>query len=362
MTEVLLLVGTRKGLILARSDERRTRWDVEPLCFPMNAVYGVGVDTRRVTPRLFASADSEHWGPSVFHSDDLGKTWTEPDHAPVRFPERTETALTRVWQIQPGPASRPDVVYAGSQPSALFRSLDGGETFELVDALWDHPHRPKWGAGFGGQAIHTIVPHPTDTGKVTVAMSTGGVYRTEDDGASWAPANKGISAYFFADKFPEYGQCVHKVAAHPTQPDRMYAQNHHGVYRTDDAGGSWQEIEDGLPSNFGFPVVVHPHRPATVYLFPLTADGERMPPNGACRVYRSDDAGTTWQSFGEGLQQEAFYSTVLRDAMCVDTADPAGVYFGSRNGELYASNDEGETWQVVARNLPDVQSVRALVL
>lgn len=348
--------------MIARSHDGRSRWQVEPMRFMMNAVYGVGVDTRRATPRLLASADSEHWGPSVFHSDDLGATWNEPDSAPVRFPERTGEAVRRVWQIQPGAESEPDVVYAGSEPSALFRSVDGGERFELVEALWDHPHRSQWGAGFGGQAIHTVIPHPTDAQRVTVAMSTGGVYQTADGGSIWAPANKGISAGFRPDPYPEFGQCVHKVTSHRDRPERMFAQNHGGVYRTDDGGGSWQPIEEGLPTNFGFPMVVHPHRPDTVFLFPVISGGERIPPGGACRVWRSDDAGASWQSFGEGLQQEGYHSVVLRDAMCVDTADPAGVYFGSRNGELYASRDEGESWQLLARNLPDVLSLRALAL
>ncbi|MQA02901.1 MAG: exo-alpha-sialidase [Streptosporangiales bacterium] len=362
MTEVLLLVGTRKGLVLARSTGDRSGWQFDPLRFTMNAVYAVGVDTRRATPRLFAAADSEHWGPSLFHSDDLGATWVEPEQAPVRFPERTGAALARVWQVQPGPASQPDVVYAGTEPSAVFKSVDGGDSFTLVEGLWDHPHRKDWFPGFGGQAVHTIVPHPVDTERVTVAMSTGGVYRTTDGGASWSPTNKGISVRFMPDPEPEYGQCVHKVASHAGRPDRMFAQNHHGVYRSDDGGDSWREIETGLPSNFGFPIVVHPHKPDTVYLFPLTADGERMPPELACRVYRSDDAGESWRALSAGLQQEGYYSTVLRDAMCTDTAERAGVYFGSRNGELYASNDEGESWQTIARNLPDVLSVRAVTL
>ncbi|MGH3097968.1 MAG: WD40/YVTN/BNR-like repeat-containing protein [Streptosporangiales bacterium] len=362
MSEALLLAGTRKGLVLARSAEGRTRWDVEPLRFTMNAVYAVAVDSRRDPPRLFAAADSEHWGPSVFHSDDLGATWTEPAAAPVRFPERTGTALARVWQVQPATESEPDAVYAGTEPSALFRSTDGGITFELVDGLWDHPHRPHWFPGYGGQAVHSIVAHPRDPQHVTVAMSTGGVYRTADEGKSWDPANKGISAYFLPDPQPEYGQCVHKIAAHPTRPEVLFAQNHHGVYRSGDGGDSWQPIEFGLPSNFGFPIVVHPHKPETVYVFPLSADAERMPPDRACRVYRSDDAGASWRPLTAGLQQQGFHASVLRDAMCVDTADPAGVYFGTRNGEVHASNDEGEHWQPVARNLPDVLSLRAFVV
>src|SRR5919112_294721 len=222
-TESVVLVGTRKGLWIGRSDAERQHWTWDPPQFLMQEIYATCIDSRAGRQRM--------------------------------------------------------LVYAGTQPSALFRSADGGRSFELVRPLWDHPHRTEWGAGFGGQAIHTIVPHPTDADTVTVAMSTGGVYRTVDGGASWNPANKGIKAYFFPDPWPEFGQCVHKVTSHPAAPDRMFAQNHHGVYRTDDAGATWISIADGLPSDFGFPIVSHPHRPETVFVFPLTADGERIPPH-----------------------------------------------------------------------------------
>ena len=212
--------------------------------------------------------------------------------------------MERVWQIQPGGAAEPDVVYAGTQPSALFRSEDRGESFELVRSLWDHPHREQWSAGFGGQAIHTIVPHPTEPQQITVAMSTGGVYRSYDGGDSWNPANVGIKAYFFPDPWPEFGQCVHKVASHPRTPDRLFAQNHHGVYRSDDGGDAWVSIADGLPADFGFPIVVHPHQPDTVYVFPLVADGERFPPRGQARVWRSTDAGDTWTPSAAGLPDQ----------------------------------------------------------
>lgn len=361
MSESLLLVGTRKGLWIGRSDEGRQRWAWDDPHFLMNAVYSVCVDVRGGAPRLFAGATSEHWGPQVFRSDDLGRTWTETPNGAIRFPEDTGSALERVWQIQRGIDAEPDVVYAGTQPSALFRSRDRGETFELVRPLWEHPHRPEWGAGYGGQAIHTILPHPADGQRVLVAMSTGGVYRTFDGGESWAPANSGIKAYFLPDPWPEFGQCVHKVARHPGAPDRFFAQNHHGVYRSDDGGGTWQSIADGLPSDFGFPVVVHPHRPDTAYLFPLVADGERIPRDGQARVWRTDDAGSTWQQLGDGLP-DRFFSAVMRDAMCVDDADPAGVYFGARDGSVFASRDEGDRWSQVAAHLPDVLSVRAAVL
>jgi hypothetical protein len=358
MSDVLLLVGTRKGLFLGRSDATGDHWEFTEPAFLMNAVYAVAIDVRSATPRLLVGADSEHWGPSVFTSDDLGATWDEPDEGAIAFPDGTEAALTRVWALQPSPAE-PDVVWAGTQPSALFRSDDRGRHFQLVRPLWDHAHRPLWGAGFGGQAIHTVLPHPSDSNHIAVAMSTGGVYRTEDGGDTWQPSNTGIRAYFLPNQYPEFGQCVHKVARDSQEHNRMFLQNHHGVYRSDDAGASWTSIADGLPSDFGFAIVSHPSRPGVAYNFPLVADGERMPPERACRVYRTEDAGSTWTALRDGLPQDAYYSVVLRDAMSTDDANPSGVYFGTRNGEVFASPDDGDHWTLVAEHLPDVLCIRA---
>ncbi len=325
----------------------------------MQGIYATCIDTRGPQPRLFVSGTSEHWGPGVYYSDDLGRSWTETQGAAVRFPADLGDSVERVWQIQPGRDE--GVVYAGTQPSALFRSDDRGESFSLVRSLWDHPHRPEWGAGFGGQAIHTIVPHPGDSDRLTVAMSTGGVYRTSDGGESWAPANRGIKAYFFPDPWPEFGQCVHKVASHPNRPDRLYAQNHHGVYRSDDAGEQWISIAEGLPADFGFPIVVDPHDPDTVYVFPLVADGERIPPGGRARVWRSRDAGQSWSESTAGLP-DRFYAAVMRDAFTTDQADPVGLYVGARDGSVWGSIDSGDSWTELADHLPDVLSIRAAVL
>jgi hypothetical protein len=354
----LLAIGTQKGLFLATSDDDRQTWRVGPAHFSGLAIYAVAIDTRGPAPRLLAGVDSSHFGPSVAVSDDLGATWQEPDAAPLAFPAGTEAAVERVWQIVPAPAE-PGVVYAGTQPSALWRSADGGLTYELVDGLWTHPHRPEWGAGFGGQAIHTILPHPADPQRMLVAMSTGGVYRTADGGKSWAPSNQGIKAYFLPDPWPEFGQCVHKVARDATDPERYYAQNHHGVYRSVDGGGTWQSIADPLPSDFGFAMVAHPRHGGTIWNFPLTADSKRHPVDLRCRVFRSTDAGDSWQPQQAGLPEEPFYPVVLRDAMCADDAETAGVYFGTRSGEVFASRDEGESWSAVAAHLPDVLTVRA---
>jgi photosystem II stability/assembly factor-like uncharacterized protein len=360
MSEVVLLIGTAKGLFVARSSDRDS-WQLSELKFPMNAVYAVAVDTRGAAPRAFVSGTSEHWGPSVFHSDDLGATWAEPDEGAITLPADTGAALERVWQIAPSP-TEPDVVWAGSQPSALFRSEDGGAHFSIVRSLWDHPHRPEWGAGFGGQAIHTVLPHPTDPQRVTVAMSTGGVYRSEDAGASWTASNTGLKVIFQPDPWPEFGQCVHKVARDAANPDRLFLQNHNGVYRSDDDGRSWTSIADGLPTDFGFTMVTHPHRGDVAYNFPVIDGGDRVPPEHACRVFRTTDAGATWAPLTKGLPQENYYDIVLRDAMCADGADPAGVYFGTRNGQVFASADEGDTWQQVAAHLPGVLCVRAAVI
>jgi hypothetical protein len=360
--DTVLAIGTRKGLFLARSRDR-LHWELTGPHLAMNEVYAVGIDSRHSPPRLLAGASHSHFGPSVSTSDDLGESWQEPDTAPISFPEDTGASLARVWQLVPGGADAPGEIWAGTEPSALFRSADGGRSFELVRGLWDHPHRERWEPGGGGQAIHTVLPHPEDPRRMLVAMSSGGVYRTEDGGESWQASNAGIKAYFMPDnQYPEFGQCVHKVAFHPAVPDQLFAQNHHGVYRSDDAGRSWQSIADGLPTDFGFAMVAHPHRPGVIYSFPIEADVRRFPPDARARVYRSVDAGASWTGLDKGLPTEPFYSAVMRDAMCCDNGDPAGVYFGTRSGEVYASADEGETWQEVAAHLPDVLSVRAAVV
>ncbi|MGH3448943.1 MAG: WD40/YVTN/BNR-like repeat-containing protein [Nocardioidaceae bacterium] len=362
MAQTLLMIGTRKGLWMARSDERRERWQVEGPQFLMNEIASCAIDTRGGSTRLFAGVLSFHLGPQVSRSDDLGQTWEDTPGGSVRFPEDTGAALERVWQVAPGPDEEPEVVYAGTEPSALFRSTDRGETFTMVRPLWDHPHREKWAPGFGGQAIHTILPGRDDPTKMTVAMSTGGVYQTEDRGESWRPANVGVKAHYLPDPWPEFGQCVHKIAGHPERPDQMYLQNHHGVYRTKDRGATWESIATGLPSDFGFPVVVDPNDPDTVYVFPLVADGERIPPQGRPRVWRSRDAGSTWAELSDGLPDSGFYTAVMRDAMCADNGATTGLYFGSRDGSVYASHDAGDSWQQVASHLPDVLCVRAAVL
>jgi hypothetical protein len=354
----LLMVGTRKGLFLARSDDRAS-WTLDRPVFPMNAVYAVAIDTRPSTPRLLVGADSEHWGPSIFRSDDLGGSWGEPEGGAIRFPADTGAALARAWQLRPAGADQPGVVWAGTEPAALFRSDDGGENFTLVDSLWHHTDRSRWTPGGGGECLHTIVPHATDPDRMLVGVSAAGVYRSDDGTKSWSASNVGIDAWRMPDQHPTFGQCVHKFAGHPDRPDQLFLQNHGGVYRSDDFGASWAAVDAGLPADFGFPLAVHPHRPGTAYVYPLVQDGHRMPPDDRCRLFRTSDAGATWEPLTDGLPQEHAYFSVLRDALCTDDADPAGVYFGTRSGEVFASRDEGESWTSIARHLPDVLVVRA---
>ncbi|MEO5853373.1 MAG: exo-alpha-sialidase [Nocardioides sp.] len=358
----ILMVGTRKGLWIGTSDDARVDWEWTGPHFNMEEVYSCLVDTRDGTPRLLVGASSSWLGPQVWRSDDLGATWQETPNGAIRFPEDTGESLARVWQLVPG--AEDGVVYAGTEPGAIFRSDDRGESFDLERALWDHPHRPSWQAGFGGQAFHTILPHPTDPQSVIAALSTGGVYRTSDGGGSWRPANQGIKAEFFPGErtFPEFGQCVHKVARHPSRPDRLYLQNHGGVYRSDDGADSWTYIADGLTSEFGFAMVVHPHEPDTIYTFPIADAGARWPVDGRARVWCSRDAGDTWEALGDGALPDDYFVAVMRDAMTADTHDPAGLYFGGRNGAVWASPDAGESWREVIRDLPDVMVVRAAAL
>ncbi len=357
--ETVVAVGTRKGLWLARSADR-IEWQVEGPHFLMSEVAAVCFDQRRGDGRMLAGVMSWHWGPTVQVSDDGGRTWSEEEHRAIAFPKDDDTALKRVWQLTPDPHDA-DVVWAGCEPHSLWRSADRGETFELNRGLWDHPHHPKWGDGFGGGAVHTVVPNPVDADDLLVAMSAGGAYRSSDGGSSWRASNTGISASFMPDPYPEFGQCVHKVARDAVTPTRLYAQNHRGVYRSDDDGETWTSIADGLPTDFGFTVVAHPHRGDALWLIPVVSDGERIPPDGRLQVQHSTDAGRTWTTQTTGLPEPS-YTAVLRDAAATDGAQQPGLYFGTRNGDVFASFDEGSSFTRVAEQLPDVLCVRAAVL
>jgi photosystem II stability/assembly factor-like uncharacterized protein len=357
--DTLLLIGTMKGAFLLRSNAARTRWDVGGPHFPGHSVYAMAFDGRAGRRRLWASTNSMHWGAVLRSSDDFGKSWTQPETATVRFPVETGAALKQIWQIRPGRAGEPGILYCGVEPAALFESRDGGETWSLNRGLYDHAHRPQWQPGGGGLCLHTIVPDPSNRERITIAISTGGVYRTDDGGRSWQVKNRGVRADFLPDKYPEFGQCVHKIGHHPSRPERLFLQNHWGLYRSDDAGDSWQDIARGVPSDFGFPLVVHPHDPDTVYILPLESDEFRCTPEGKLRVYRTRNAGGSWEPAARGLPQKEALETVLRDAMATDSWNPAGIYFGTRSGKLYGSRDGGASWNLIADGLPPIVCVRA---
>ncbi len=358
--QTIVLAGTRKGLFVGRSDDDRKTWEWDEPRFAFDEVYSVGVDKRGDDLRFFSGNASLWMGAQVQRSDDLGHTWEFTPNGGPRFPEGVDASVKHIWQLTPGVTER--VVYAGVEPGAIFRSEDHGESFSLVQGLWDHPHRAEWGEGFGGQAFHTILPHPLDPESMIAAISTGGVYRTRDGGASWVACNQGIRADFMPEelRYPEFGQCVHKVDRHPDRPERLYLQNHGGVYRSDDEADSWQDIGEGLPSDFGFCMVVHPHEPDTIWVFPIGGGDSRFPPGGKARVWRSRDAGESWSELGAGLP-DRFHVAVMRDAMCTDDHERPGLYFGARNGAVYASLDDGDTWSEIVRDLPDVVTVRVAV-
>lgn len=360
--DVLLLVGTTKGAFIVHGNAARTRWTVRPPAFRGASVYALAYDGRAGRRRLWAAMSSMHWGAVLCSSDDFGATWTEPEATPIKFPEHTGLALKQIWQILPGRPDEPDHIYCGVEPAALFESRDAGATWAPVQGLLDHPHRTQWQPGGGGLCLHTIVIDPANKERVLIAISTGGVYRTDDGGRTWRARNQGVRAEFLPNKHPEFGQCVHKVVHHPARPGRLFLQNHWGLYRSDDWGDTWHDMANGVPSDFGFAMAMHPHHPATVYILPLESDMFRCVPEAKLRVYRTRDAGASWEPLGRGLPQSGAYETVLRDAMTTDTLRPAGVYFGTRTGKLYGSRNEGSSWSLIAGGLPPIVCVKAAVV
>jgi photosystem II stability/assembly factor-like uncharacterized protein len=360
--DVVILVGTQKGAFLVWSDPSRDKWRIDGPHFPGESVYSMAVDQRNGRHRTFAATRSFHWGSVIRASDDFGATWTAPDRQNVRFPEGTDLSLVQIWQIAPSRASEPDVLYAGVEPAALFESRDGGESWNLVEGLQQNEQRAKWQPGGGGLCLHTIVIDPANQKRMGIAVSTAGFYRTDDGGKSWRARNNGVRAEFLPNKHPEFGQCVHKVVHHPSRPERLFLQNHWGLYRSDDWGDSWTDIANGVPSDFGFAMAMHPQDPDTVYIVPLESDQFRCVPDAKLRVYRTRNAGLSWEPLTHGLPQKNAYETVLRDAMITDSHDPAGIYFGTRSGKLFASNDHGDSWREIADGLPSIACVKAAVI
>jgi serine/threonine protein kinase len=359
--DVLLLVGTIKGAFILRSNSQRRRWEVGGPYFHGHSVYALAYDGREGRQRIWASTQN-YWGTFLRSSDDFGKSWTNPPQAPIRFPADTGTSLKNIWQITLGRRDQPHVIYCGVEPAALFESHDAGETWSLNRGLFDHPHRPRWMPGNGGLALHTIVLDPANDDRMYIAISSGGVYRTMDGGQTWTAQNRGVRAMFMPNRYPEFGQCVHKIAIHPARPERLFLQNHWGIYRSDDCAESWTDVANGVPSDFGFAMLVHPGKPDWVYVIPVESDEFRCACEGKLRVYRSRNAGGSWEPLMRGLPQNGAYETVLRDGLTTDSFDPPGFYFGTRSGQLFGSGDEGRSWQKIVDGLPSIVCVRTALI
>jgi photosystem II stability/assembly factor-like uncharacterized protein len=354
---VFVLVGTKKGAFIVESDAARRDWSLKgPFCaaWPINHVIA-----EPGTGRILAGGGNEWFGPAVWASDDLGATWSHSS-AGMAYGEG-EPPIRAVWSL----AAANGHLYAGVEPAGLFRSADRGAAWTHLGGLRDHPSRPSWQPGAGGLILHSLVIDPADERRIWVGISAGGVFHSEDGGATWEPRNRGTRADFNPEdqRYPEHGQCVHCLVQAPGVADRLYQQNHCGMYRSDDGGRSWQSIEAGLPSSFGFPAAVHPRDPDTLYLVPLNGDSAgRYVPDGKVAVWRTRDGGRSWQDLRAGLPQRNAYLNVLRQALATDRLAPAGVYFGTGTGALYASADEGDTWSCIAEHLPAITSVETLVL
>jgi len=381
------LVGTRKGAFILTSDGKREKWDVSEPHFAGWEMYhlkGSPVDPNRI----YASQTSGWFGQIIQRSDDGGKTWNTPGSSseelagPDGMPKGESNKFVyegqvgshmwydgtqhpwefkRVWHLEPS-LTDPDTVYAGVEDAAIFKTTNGGKTWQELSALRGAKGH-LWQPGAGGMAVHTIILDPKNANRIYIAISAAGAFRTDDGGKTWRPINKGLKAQFeLPDPDAEVGHCVHRIAMHKSRPDVLFMQKHWDVLRTDNAGEQWTEVSGNLPSDFGFPIDVHAHEPNTIYVVPIKSDSEHFPPDGKLRVYRSRSGGNEWEALTKGLPQKDCYVNVLRDAMSVDSLQPCGIYFGTTGGQVYGSADGGDTWNAIVRDLPAVLSVEAQVL
>ncbi len=359
---VLVCIGTKKGLFVSEAARTRRRFELRGPFGPGVAVNAALIDTRG-TPRLYASSCNAFFGMKVLRSNDLGKKFQETKSAPA-FPKEDGRALANIWSLEAGDDGAD--LWCGVEPAALFHSGDRGQSWETVPGISNHEHARKWHPGNGGLCLHTIL---RDGQRIHLGISTGGHYLSEDGGRTFAPANRGVGAGFVPDPYPEFGQCVHKIAGHPNAPGRLYMQNHGGwpdrpgvgVLRSDDHGHTWRSISAGLPSDFGFPIAVHPHDPDTVYVVPLEPM-TRTCPGGAPAVWRSEDGGGSWKRLARGLPKKESFFTVLRDALDVDALRSPALYFGTTTGQLWIGRDGGEQWDCLFDSLPPIHCVKVAVV
>jgi photosystem II stability/assembly factor-like uncharacterized protein len=357
---VVLLLGTKRGLVVMSSPDRK-RWEVAEPLLSGQTIYNAALDQRGGSNRLFAADNNVFFGSVLRYSDDFGETWQEPKRG-IQFSPESGLKLQNIWIIQFGRTDDPDTVYAGVDPASLWVSHDRGDTWEINQALANHPTRDHWNPGAGGLCLHTIIPDYSSPQRMWVGISAVGCVRTDDGGETWQFANKNTRAGFQPDVYPEFGQCLHRMVQHPTKPDTLYQQNHCGIYRSDNAGDDWVDIQNNLPSDFGFPIALDAHRPETVYTIVEHGMG-RHNVTDQFTVYRTQNAGETWESLTEGLPSGASVRLgVLRHGMCADTLDPCGIYVGTNTGQLFASNDRGDSWTMIAEFLPSIYSVNAAVI
>jgi photosystem II stability/assembly factor-like uncharacterized protein len=354
----LLLVGTKKGAFIFSSTDGRRTWKASGPHFKGLQIYHVAYDKRNKI--VLASVNDPQWGPSVVRSTDMGKTWKTSEHPP-KFPKADPgESVNRVWQIRPSTEDEPDVIYCGVEPAMLFKSDDKGESWVINEALLKNETRSKWQPGFGGLCLHTILIDHKSPKNLHIGISAVGALNSRDGGESWTFQNKNVPVGDEPDQFPEFGQCVHKMTRHPERPEVIYQQNHMGQFRSDDNGQSWKSIKNNLPSRFGFPIAIDASDPKRVYVAPLEGDYARLSPDGKFAVWSTDNAGKEWFPLGKGFPKPAYF-TVLRDGMTSDAEDPCGIYVGMETGQLYASRNQGKTFEKISGDLPPIYSVSASV-
>jgi photosystem II stability/assembly factor-like uncharacterized protein len=369
MSGVRVLVGTRKGAFVITADGKRDKWDVSGPHFAGWEIYhmkGSPADPNR----LYASQSSGWFGQKIQRSNDGGKTWENVGDE-FKYVGDPGTHLwydgtphpwefKRIWHLEPS-LNDPDTVYAGAEDAAIFRTTDGGQSWQELPSLRD-VQGAKWCPGAGGMGLHTILLNANKPDRIYIAISSAGAFRSDDAGKSWKAINRGLKSEYIPDPDAEVGHCVHRIALHPSKPDTLYMQKHWDVMRSDDAGDNWHEVSGNLPTDFGFPIDVHAHEPETIYVVPIKSDSEHYPPDGKLRVYRSRTGGNDWEALTKGLPQENCYVNVLRDSMAVDTLDDCGIYFGTTGGQVYVSPDGGDTWRPIVEHLPAVTSVEVQTL